>query len=58
MEYEEGKAIFDSNIVNVYLDEKYPEIPLQSTDPLRRAEDKIISENLAAVSMQNNMLTM
>ncbi|VVC98719.1 unnamed protein product [Leptidea sinapis] len=25
LEYEEGKAIFDSTIINVYLDEKYPE---------------------------------
>ncbi|XP_021195957.2 pyrimidodiazepine synthase [Helicoverpa armigera] len=48
LEYEEGKAIFDSNIINVYLDEKYPEVPLQSSDPLRRAEDKIIVELFAA----------
>lgn len=47
LEYEEGKAIFDSNIVNVYLDEKYPDTPLQSSDPLRRAEDKIIPEIFA-----------
>lgn len=49
LEYEEGKAIFDSNIVNAYLDEKYPEVALQSTNPLRRAEDKLISENFAGV---------
>ncbi|KAJ8716033.1 hypothetical protein PYW08_013318 [Mythimna loreyi] len=48
LEYEEGKAIFDSNIINAYLDEKYPDVPLQSTDPLRRAEDKIIVELFAA----------
>ncbi|KOB75341.1 Glutathione S-transferase omega 1, partial [Operophtera brumata] len=47
LEYEEGKAIFDSNIVNTYLDEEYPEVVLQSTSPLRRAEDKIIVENFA-----------
>lgn len=51
LEYEEGKAIFDSSIINYYLDEKYPEVPLQSTDPLRRAEDKIIVELFAAVSI-------
>lgn len=48
LEYEEGKAIFDSNIINFYLDEKYPDVPLQSTDPLRRAEDKIIVELFGA----------
>nr|UQQ66576.1 glutathione S-transferase omega 2 [Conogethes punctiferalis] len=42
------KAIFDSNIINVYLDEKYPEKPLQASDPLRRAQDKLIVENFAA----------
>ncbi|KAF9793964.1 hypothetical protein SFRURICE_015616 [Spodoptera frugiperda] len=49
LEYEEGKGIFDSNIINVYLDEKYPDVPLQSTDPLRRAEDKIIVELFSGV---------
>lgn len=49
LEYEQGKGIFDSNIINVYLDEKYPEVPLQSTDPLRRAQDKMLVENFAAV---------
>lgn len=49
LEYAEGKAIFDSNIINVYLDEKYPETPLQSTDPLRRAQDKILVELFATV---------
>ncbi|XP_041986189.1 uncharacterized protein LOC121738292 [Aricia agestis] len=47
LEYEQGKGIFDSTIVNVYLDEKYPETPLQSTDPLRRAQDKMIVELFA-----------
>lgn len=50
LEYEQGKAIFDSNIINAYLDEKYPEIPLQSSDPLRRAQDKMLVEGFAAVS--------
>lgn len=50
LEYESGKGIFDSNIINFYLDEKYPEVPLQSTDPLRRAQDKMIVENFAPVS--------
>ncbi|OWR43142.1 pyrimidodiazepine synthase-like [Danaus plexippus] len=47
LEYEEGKAIFDSNVINVYLDEKYPEIPLQNSDPLRRAQDKLLVEMFA-----------
>ncbi|CAH2091030.1 unnamed protein product [Euphydryas editha] len=47
LEYEAGKGIFDSNIINVYLDEKYPDIPLQSSDPLRRAQDKMLVEQFA-----------
>lgn len=52
LEYEPNKAIFDSNIINVYLDEKYPDVPLQAQDPLRRAQDKIIVENFAGVSIK------
>lgn len=44
LEYEEGKGIFDSAIINAYLDEKYPEVPVQSADPLRRAQDKMLVE--------------
>lgn len=33
----------------MYLDEKYPEVPLQATDPLRRAQDKMLVENFAGV---------
>ncbi|KAL4711983.1 hypothetical protein ACJJTC_003650 [Scirpophaga incertulas] len=47
LEYEQGKSIFDSNIINAYLDEKYPEKPLQASEPLRRAQDKMIVENFA-----------
>ncbi|CAG4947234.1 unnamed protein product [Parnassius apollo] len=47
LEYGQGKAIFDSSIIIVYLDEKYPDVPLQSTDPLRRAEDKMLVEKFA-----------
>nr|ANS56588.1 glutathione S-transferase omega1 [Micromelalopha troglodyta] len=48
LEYEQGKAIFDSNIINVYPDEQYPEPALQAADPLRRAQDKLIVENFTA----------
>ncbi|CAB3238043.1 unnamed protein product [Arctia plantaginis] len=44
LEYEQNKGIFDSNIINVYLDEKYPDVSLQAQDPLRRAQDKMIVE--------------
>ncbi|CAH0729869.1 unnamed protein product, partial [Brenthis ino] len=50
LEYDQGKGTFDSNIIHVYLYEKYPEIPLQSTDPLRRAQDKMLVEQFAGVS--------
>lgn len=49
LEYEQGKGLFDSNIINVYLDEKYPDVSLQPTDPLRRAQDKMLVEQLAGV---------
>lgn len=48
LEYEAGKGIFDSTIINVYLDEKYPDVPLQSSDPLRRAEDKMLVEQFSS----------
>ncbi|GBP19006.1 Pyrimidodiazepine synthase [Eumeta japonica] len=48
LEYEEGKALFDSNIINVFLDEKYPDAPLQASDPIRRAEDKMLVEKFAS----------
>ncbi|XP_037972334.2 pyrimidodiazepine synthase-like [Plutella xylostella] len=49
LEYEEGKALFDSNVINTYLDEEYPECPLQASDPLRRAQDQLVVENFNTV---------
>ncbi|KAI5637092.1 pyrimidodiazepine synthase [Phthorimaea operculella] len=49
LEYERGKALFDSTVINVYLDEVYPKPRLQSTNPIRRAQDKLLLENFTAV---------
>lgn len=56
LEYEQGKAIFDSAIINTYLDEKYPEVPLQSSDPLRRARDKVFVELFMGVCISFSIL--
>ena len=56
LEYEEGKGIFDSAIINAYLDEKYPEVPVQSADPLRRAQDKMLVELFSGVSVSKKYI--
>jgi glutathione S-transferase len=37
-----GKILFESCIINEYLDEKYPEPPLQPKDPYLRARGRIL----------------
>ena len=37
----DGGRIYESAIINEYLDERFPEIPLLPADPLRRAEARI-----------------
>lgn len=40
----EGDALIESLVIADYLDEKYPENPLHSKDPLQKARDKILIE--------------
>jgi glutathione S-transferase len=37
----EGATIYDSTIINEYLEEKYPEPPLTFSDPAKRAEVRL-----------------
>ena len=39
---EDGKVLFESCIINEYLDEKYPNPPLQPKDPYLRAHGRIL----------------
>ena len=39
---EDGKVLFESCIINEYLDEKYPNPPLQPKDPYLRARGRIL----------------
>ena len=39
---DDGKLLFESCIINEYLDEKYPNPPLQSKDPYLRARGRIL----------------
>lgn len=39
-----GEPLIESLIICDYLDEKYPENPLHSEDPLQRAKDRILIE--------------
>lgn len=40
----EGDSLIESLIISDYLDEKYPQIPLHSKDPLQKARDRIFVE--------------
>ncbi len=39
---EEGKVLFESCIINEYLDEKYPDPPLMPKDPYLRARGRVL----------------
>lgn len=39
---EDGKVLFESCVINEYLDEKYPDPPLQPKDPYLRARGRIL----------------
>ena len=51
IETESGETIFESLIIADYLDEKYPERPLQPKDPMRKAKDRILVELFSKVSI-------
>ena len=43
---DDGKLLFESCIINEYLDEKYPNPPLQPKDPYLRARGRILDRLL------------
>lgn len=45
----ETEPLIESLVIADYLDEKYPEVKLHSTDPLQKARDKILIERFSAV---------
>ena len=44
----EGQAIFESAIINEYLDEVFPAVPLMPQDPWRRAQVRIWTDYTAS----------
>jgi len=51
IETESGECLYESLIVADYLDEKYPERPLQPKDPMQKAKDRILVEHFNKVSI-------
>lgn len=51
LEIEDGVSIYESLITAEYIDEAYPQRPLRSKDPVRRAFDKIIIEAFTPVQI-------
>jgi hypothetical protein len=49
LETESGDCIYESLIVADYLDEKYPQTPLHSRDPMQKAKDRILIERFTLV---------
>uniref|UniRef100_A0A1B6MTK7 Glutathione transferase n=1 Tax=Graphocephala atropunctata TaxID=36148 RepID=A0A1B6MTK7_9HEMI len=46
----DGQALYESLIIADYLDEKFPDRPLHSNDPLKKAKDRILIENFGKVT--------
>jgi glutathione S-transferase len=51
VETESGDCLYESLIISDYLDEKYPERPLQPKDPMQKAKDRILVEHFSRVSV-------
>jgi glutathione S-transferase len=51
IETESGDCIYESLIIADYLDEKYPQRPLQPKDPMQKAKDKIMLEHFSKVGI-------
>lgn len=50
LELDNGDVLYESLIICDYLDEKYPQNPLHSTDPLQKAKDRLLIEQFSKVS--------
>jgi len=51
LEIKEGVTVYESLITAEYLEDAYPQNPLVSKDPLRKAQDKLIVENFNKVGI-------
>nr|AFZ78680.1 glutathione S-transferase [Coptotermes formosanus] len=49
IETESGACLYESLIIADYLDEKYPQRPLQSKDPMQKAKDRIQVEHFSKI---------
>lgn len=49
IETESGDCLYESLIIADYLDEKYPETPLQPKDPMQKAKDRILVEHFSKI---------
>lgn len=50
IETESGDCLYESLIIADYLDEKYPERPLQPKDPMQKAKDRILLEHFSRIT--------
>jgi len=50
IETESGDCLYESLIIADYLDEKYPERPLQPKDPMQKAKDRILVEHFSKIT--------
>ncbi|XP_054274863.1 pyrimidodiazepine synthase-like [Macrosteles quadrilineatus] len=46
----DGQSVYESLIIADFLDEKFPERPLHSRDPLQKAKDRILIESFGKVT--------
>lgn len=61
IETESGDCIYESLVIADYLDEKYPQRPLQPKDPMQKAKDRMLLEHFSKVGITvvlNMLLTL
>ena len=49
LELDSGEIIYESLIIADYLDEKYPQTPLNSKNPIQKAKDRMFIQNYSQV---------
>ncbi|EDW79551.1 uncharacterized protein Dwil_GK20354 [Drosophila willistoni] len=50
VEEKDKPSLIESLVISEYVDEKYPQNPLLSKDPLKKAQDKILLERFSAIT--------
>src|ERR1700733_5786424 len=46
---EENQLIWESQVICDYLDEKYPDKPLHSKDPFKKAQDRLFIDQIVSI---------